>query len=254
MLDASTALTIGIALLDVAAFLYGAYWAFEMRKALAGRLYRRQALWVGAIGVYFAAFFILSTIGMALGVTNFGGTTAADIAEGAFIYIGVLMFFVWIDSTIKIAKRSDPLRRNTPWWNKLRWFLGFFVIVGTPLAIVFNMTIALDFARATPLYGPIGGVLFFGAIALLLSGRRSGDSVLKRHLKWFGLFAVSLWATSGAEGTTIWQKAFSDPLVQVVSYLLFAVSAYFLYKSARSLAPVTQLPLVAAQPLPGAPA
>jgi hypothetical protein len=242
MLDAISAVTAVVAVLDALGFLYGAYWALEIGRALGSPLYSKQALWVGAIGVYFTAFFVLSAVALALGLPGFGGTTATDIAVGAFLYIGVLMFFVWIDSTVKVARRSDPLRRNTLRWSGLRWFLGIFVGVGTLFALAFNIGTAVDFAHATPLYGPIGGVLFLGAIALLLSARRSGDPILKRHLKWFGLFAVLLWATSGVEGTSVFRSAANDPFILAVSYLVFAVSAYFLYRSARSLAPMAQLP------------
>jgi hypothetical protein len=251
MLDAPTALAAAVAAFDVGVFAYGAYWALEIRKALISPLYRRQALWVGAIAIYLAAFFLSIGLGQTLGVKSFGDTQASRVAVGAFIYIGAVMFFVWIDSTIRIARRSDPLRRNTLKWGLLRWFFGFFVIIGTFLALLFNAAQALDFAQATPLYGPIGAILLFGAIALLKSGRRSADPVLKTHLKWFGLFAGFLWATSGAEGTTVWRAASNDPLVRVVSYLLFAIAAYFLYRSARSLAPIAQLPPPTAQPLLG---
>ena len=242
MLDTTSAVTALFAVLDAVAFLYGAYWALEIGKALRSPLYGKQALWVGAIGVYFAAFFLLSALALALGLPGFGSNTATDVAVGAFLYIGVIMFFVWIDSTIKVARRSDPLRRNTLRWSKLRWFLGIFVVVGTFFALAFNIGTAVDFAHATPLYGPIGGVLFFGAIALLLSAKRSGDTVLKRHLKWFGLFAVLLWATSGVEGTSVFRSSANDPFILAVSYVVFAAAAYFLYKSARSLAPIAQLP------------
>jgi hypothetical protein len=242
MLDTLTIPSIAIAILDVGVFLYGAYWALEIRKALAIPLYRRQALWVGAIGVYFALFFF-TVVGRILGVVSFGMSIATSVAAGAFIYAGVVMFFAWIDSTITIARRSDPLRRNTLKWSVFRWFFGFFVVVGTLLAFVFNAAYALTFAQATPLYGPIGGILLFGAIALLLSGKRSGDLVLRKHLKWFGLFTGILWITSAAEGTHPLQQAFTNPIVQAVSYSLFAVSAYFLYRSAKSLVPIGRLPL-----------
>lgn len=253
MPDPSTALAVAVAVLDVGVFAYSAYWALEMRKALFSPIYRRQALWVGAIAIYFTGFFLSIGLGQTLGIRGFGTSLASTLAVGAFIYVGVVMFFVWIDSTVKIARRSDPLRRDTLKWSVLRWFFGFFVVVGTFFALFFNAAQALDFAQATPLYGPIGAILLFGAIALLKSGRRSADPVLKTHLRWFGLFAGFLWATSAAEGTSVWRAALSDPLVQVVSYLLFATAAYFLYRSARSLAPVAPLPPVAAQTLAGTP-
>jgi hypothetical protein len=43
-----------------ALMLYGAYWAFAIRRARASRLYKRQALTVGIVGVYFAALWVAS--------------------------------------------------------------------------------------------------------------------------------------------------------------------------------------------------
>ena len=251
MVDLASIVVTVVAVADIAVFAYGAYWASEIRRALASPLYRRQGLWVEAIGVYFVVFFLLVVIARALGAGPLSETSGLGVAAVAFVYVGVVMFFVWIDSSVKLARRSDPLRRDTLKWSVLRWLLGFGVIVGSLFAIVFNSAQALDFSRATPLYGPIGATLLLGAIALYLSGKRSRDLVLRRHLVWFGLFAAFLWVTSAVVGSSYWRSLRGDAWVDLVSYTFFAVSACFLYKSARSLAPVSPLPLiVSADPSP----
>ncbi|HEV2389432.1 MAG TPA: hypothetical protein VGS04_01790, partial [Nitrososphaerales archaeon] len=125
MPDLISALALLVAALNVGVFLYGAYWALEIRKALAAPLYKRQSLWVGVIGSLFALFFLV-VVGLSVGsVSDVSGNSVATFTVAAFIYVITVMFFVWIDSTMKIARRSDPLRRNTLRWSGLRWFLGF---------------------------------------------------------------------------------------------------------------------------------
>jgi hypothetical protein len=247
MLDSSLIFAVAIVVLDVLVFSYATYWAFAIGKSLVSPLYRRQALWVGAIGIYFTAFFLFIGLAQTLGI-NFTDNIASSIAVGAFIYVGVVTFFVWIDSTIRVARRSDPLRRNTLKWSGLRWVFGFFVFVGTFFGLVFNSTQALNAVQSTPLYGTIGIVLLLGSIALIKGGRRSADLVLKAHLRWFGLFAAFLWGTIGSIGPL--HTAIGDPTVEVVSGTLFAVAAYFLYRTARSLVPIAQLPSIAPEVLP----
>jgi len=240
MVELASAFASVIAVVDAGVFAYGAYWASEIRAALATPLYRRQALWVAAIAFYFAVFFVFVVITRIFGVEAFSGSPVPRIAAGAFVYVGVLMIFVWIDSCVKVARRSDPLRRDSLRWSSLRWLLGFLVVVGTFFALGF--TPALSFTQATPIFGPIGLTLFIGAIVLYLSGRRSADPVLRAHLRWFGLFMALLWVTSAVDGTNLYHSAATNPWVDAISYLVFWVSAYFLYRSIKDLAPLAPLP------------
>jgi hypothetical protein len=234
-----------IAVVDTAVFLYTVYWALAIRNALSVKLYRRRALWIGAIATYFVAFFLFITSSTALGLND---PTYTRYASGILAYFGALTFFVWIDSSIRVARRSDPLRRDTLHWSKLRWFFGFLIIVGTFFALLFNAT-SVTFVRATPFYGPVGLVILLGGIALLRSASRSGDLSLRRHLKWFGLFAVLAWATTIAESEAFANFLLPDQgVLQAVTYSLFLVSSYSLYKSARSLVPLAPMP-AAGQPV-----
>ncbi|MDA4118051.1 MAG: hypothetical protein OK455_06880 [Thaumarchaeota archaeon] len=243
MPDSITAVAIALAVVDAVLFIYGAYWAFAIRRAFAAPIYRRQASWVGAIGAYFGVFFLLVVVLTALGVKSLNENTPVGAGGAAFIYVGVVMFFVWIDSTMRVSRRSDPLLRNTLHWSTLRWFLGFLTIVGTLFAVIFNGGFALAFFRDSPLYGPVGAVLLLGAIALIRSASRSADAVLRRHLKWFGMFSIFLWATSTTVSELASHDLVGDPeLLQVFSLIVFALSAYFLYRSAKSLAPMAHLP------------
>src|SRR4029077_18012675 len=102
-------------LVTVALFLYTAYWAFTIRRVIPLPLFRRQALWVGIVGAYFAGVFSFSDI---YGVYN---TTSAVINFiGSFLFfIGFIVIVAWVDVTVRIARKTDPLRRDTFHWMRL---------------------------------------------------------------------------------------------------------------------------------------
>jgi hypothetical protein len=239
--DIST-VSIILSLVVGALFSYGAYWALTIRKALMSYLYRRQALWVGQVAIYFVAQSVFIALAIFYDATGF----YVNLLAAAFIVIGFAAIFVWIDSTVLVARRSDPLQRDTLHWSRLRYFIGIFSTIGLFFNIIFNVVFANPSSSSfillgsPPLLGFIGLILLFGAIALLLSARRSGDMTLRRHLKWFGLGAGLLWVT-GQIGAP-WAKANGDSIIApIVTYSLFAVAAYCFYRSAKSLVPLGHL-------------
>jgi hypothetical protein len=239
--DIST-VSIIVSLLVGALFSYSAYWALTIRKALMSYLYRRQALWVGGVAIYFVAQSAFVALAIFYNATGF----YVNLLAAAFIAVGTAATFVWIDSTVLVARRSDPLQRDTLRWSKLRYFIGITQAVGNFFNILFNVILAnsttssYDLLGAPPLLGFIGTILLLGAIALLLSARRSGDMTLKRHLKWFGLGAGLLWVT-GQVGSP-WMKAGGDSiLLPIITYSLFAIAAYCFYRSAKSLVSLGRL-------------
>ena len=234
----STALTIIIG----AFFSYGAYWAFTIRRALMARLYRNQALWVGTGAVYFVALSAFITLALLFGASG----VFVNLLAAAFIFLGFVVIFDWIDSTVRVARRSDPLLRDTLHWSKLRYFVGITSTIGLFFNVVFNviLTNSSFILLGTPaLLGYVGTVLFLGALALLLSARRSGDLTLRRHLKWFGLGAALLWLSG--QISSPWAKITGDSfLTPIVTYSLFAMAAYCLYRSAKSLVPLGRLTMI----------
>ena len=231
----STALTIIIG----AFFSYGAYWAFTIRKALMAHLYRNQALWVGAGAVYFVALSAFITLALLFNASG----VVVNLLAAAFIILGFVVIFDWIDSTVRVARRSDPLLRDTLHWSKLRYFIGITSTIGLFFNVVFNVifTNSSFILLGTPaLLGYVGTVLFLGALALLLSARRSGDLTLRRHLKWFGLGAALLWLSG--QISSPWARITGDSfLTPIVTYSLFAIAAYCLYRSAKSLVPLGRI-------------
>jgi len=239
--DIST-ISIILSLAVGALFAYGAYWAFAIRKALMSFLYKRQALWVGGVAVYFVIQLAFVALAILYGATG----VYINVLAAAFIAVGFAVVFVWIDSTVIIARRSDPLQRDTLRWSKLRYFIGITTTIGLFFNVLFNVIFAdnsttpYDLLGTPPLVGFIGTLLLLGAIALLLSARRSGDMTLRLHLKWFGVGAALLWI-AGQIGSP-WAKVSNEPVaVPIITYSLFIISAYSFYRSAKSLVPLGRL-------------
>ena len=220
-----------------ALFLYGAYWAFAIRRVLLTRLYRRQALWVAALGIYFGALGLFLTPVLTLQLN----TLVINILGGIFLGFGSVLEFLWIDTTVRIARRSDPRFRDTMRWSKLRYLFWVITMFGAVSAIISSATTGVS--AAGPYGGTLSGILLFGAIALFLSARRSGDAILRRHLTWAALAILFTWIVSQATNPLF--RIVTDPyIVQSVIYPLVAAAAYFLYRSAKSLIPLGRLETV----------
>ena len=229
MLSSLSIIFLSLWLLVGGLFSYSAYWAFVTRRALQQGLYRRQAWWVGWMAVYFVA---LTTV-LSLLLTFQINVLSINIFGGTLIGAGFVVMFLWIDSTIRVARRSDPLSRDALRWSKLRYLWGFITVGGAIGAVATAVNSGISTVA------PFGGALFFGAIALLVSARRSGDPTLRRHLKWTGLCIFLLWLASQLAAPISRIPVFADPtLGQSVPFFFVAVGAYCLYRSARSLVPL----------------
>jgi hypothetical protein len=243
--------TLLIALVVAAAclFLYASYWALTTRKVLVSRIYRRQALWVAVNGLYFTLFFVFAGSAIVSGGPEASGT-ALSIVAALFAIAAFVVIFGWMDASIRVARRSDPLHRNTLHWTGLRYF----IVVATIFALFFNLIGPIFFAAqqqnspSAPVggfsvLGTIGAALLLGGIALIVSARRSGDTILQRHLRWFGAFIILLFLTSEAEKDVLPHIIPQDLfLFAIINYTLYWISSLLLYESARSLAKASPYP------------
>src|SRR3989442_7524747 len=209
-------------------FSYATYWAFTIRRVLVHRLYRRQATWVGRMGVYFVALSSFLTLAISTGVSSL----YVNVVGGLLIGSGFIVIFAWMDSTIRVARLSDPLFRDTLRWSKLRYFLGFGT-VGGAIASVISATMS-GFSQVAP----FGGALFLGAFALLLSASRSGDITLRKHLTWTGLCTFFLWLRSQVQiAPSRIQFLVPLNLSDGITHLFVSAGGHSLYRSAKSLLP-----------------
>ena len=263
--------SLGPALADIsyiaagAVFLYGAYWAFAIRRALVGRIYRSQALWLGAL---FIAGLIASD-----GVLLPSSSNPFVTAILKFLAYGpwpILVVFAFLDSTIPVLRRSDPLLRSILHWKWLRMMIWCVLVFTTIFAVYATIYLPTCFTTAnTPacisaatgnsvwlgaVVGFWGGyywvdasfVLILGVAGLLIVATRSSDRVLRHSLKWLGVgllcvpCLVLVSVVEGIIGNSYYDMIYSYGIVpwNAVAILL----GYALYRSARSLAPLNRLP------------
>ncbi len=98
-------------------FLYATYLAFAIRRALATKIYRRQSLWVGLIGVYFAGIYSFPLVSLFLDLRGSSAISRFSDFPGVegwlfFVLVGPALLFAWTDSTVQVARKSDPLARR----------------------------------------------------------------------------------------------------------------------------------------------
>jgi hypothetical protein len=219
---------------------YSAYWAFNIRRALAVRLYRNQALGIGLIA--------LSFVFLESGITVFDyisvPSTLFRSLLVSYFYFPLIMAFYWIDTSILAARRSDPLLRDTLNWRRLRiplWGLNiFFTLLSLSVIIYFRIAmvsvllsppLTLVLIAFTPAY--ITGIS--GLVYLPITARRSKDPTLRKHLQWFGAFTAFVLLS------VLLSLLPSDVLQSIAFNASRFVVAYSLYRSARSLVTLNSL-------------
>lgn len=238
--DIVTSILIPTLVVAVAAtYAYGAYWAFRIRSVLVNRLYRHRAQWIGIVGLFVAllagSYLLINTFGSDNFYLSFLQYLITDIA-------GVVTF-AWVDSTVLLVRRTDPLRRNTLSWSQLRIVLWAFVIITTiggltSVVIAHELFFSPQGGRGALISGPFG-FSSAGLIAVLLSRRRSKDLTLRRHLKWLALYLFTIVLAGGVTGG---QYLASIDILRIFSAAAVSIGAYFLFQAAKSLTPLNKLP------------
>jgi hypothetical protein len=162
--------------------------------------------------------------------------------------IAFIIVYAFLDSAVKVARRSDPLLRSIINWEKTR-YVGWF---GVALIAVLNVlslfvpalqgnlgTVALDLAIAIPFVA--------GGAGILVGATRIKDPLLKSNLKWLGLTmalvlcSLVVSALAAFAGLSPYDVYYSYPaLIGTPPSIL---SGYCLYKAARSLAPISHFTL-----------
>ena len=223
---------------------YVTYWALIVHRALGIKVYRNRALGIALISSILASTEIATTFDAYVNYKN----AIAAVGNGGFglFFVFLLLLFYCVDSSVLSARRTDPLSRDTLHWSKLRLFLWI------PTAIVSVIVIPIDIYSVVSSSNPTTAppslfALFFAAIfipiisavvLLPVAARRAGDSALRMHLKWFGLFAASYFVSNILSNTL-------DPSIGLfVDHLGLVFGGYCLYRSVLSLVPSTPLPKI----------
>jgi len=207
-----------------------AYYSFAISRTLVNRTYRGRAMWTAMSAIALVAtaypilffspsflFFFLPTSFFKLVVVY--GVITADL----------IILYAWLDSTIRIAIDQDFFHRDTFRWSYLRhifWVAIILVDLLVWMGPLFPSNYAFFAARS------LGGTSFFVVVGLVLfvSGRRTSDRTIRAYLMWLGL--ITICAVFLAVFAAVAPIAFPAPWV---------VLAYFLYRAARSLLPISKL-------------
>jgi hypothetical protein len=221
--------------------IYAAYWALSIRRALAGRVYRNHALWLGVACVVWEVALPFNSLSSSSMVIN--------LALNLSLVAELVFFFAFIDSTVPVVRRSDPLLRKIFHWDKVRFLLWGDLGLA---AIYLVVAAVVPSSENSGFWSAIGYPLFLlpfvvGAPVLLIGAARSKDPILRGSLKWFsGLLLAFLFNAllSFIEmfffNVSQYDSTFSYPALVFVPGAV--LGAYALYRSARSLAPISRLP------------
>jgi len=147
------------------------------------------------------------------------------------------MIFYWVDTTLTRARLADPLLRDPFRWNNLRmilWFSNIISIFITAAIIISPGGLLSDFGFL--FYLPFAITLLSGATLIPLQARRSKDSTLNKHLRWFSLFLAFLFLF-----VLLVPNLTGDlTLFTLSSVLGLMAGAYCLIRSARALVPLNK--------------
>ncbi len=219
------------------AYLYAAYWAFNIRRALAVGIYRRQALGIGLVAASFMPLLVSSLLNL--------------VPAGFYLvplFAAFMILFYWIDASALAARVSDPLFRDTLHWSKLRillWALNT-ITVGSALSVILYVWVSGNTGFFSPIPAAIGYfivgtpefvTIISGAVFLPIIAQRSKDMTLRKHFRWFGLFVAFVFLLFPLGSLTA-----NDPFLMTLSFFVALLwGGYCLYKSARSLVPLNRL-------------
>ena len=219
---------------------YASYWGLSIRRALALPLYRNQALGMGLVSATFGLLIL---------------TVFAPLSNGqsfAWILIPLVsaVTFYWADASVLASRRTDPLLRDTLHWKRVR--IGLWIGLSV-LIMVYYAAVIYDFA--TGVFSPflyvdpfILIIAFVSAIVTLpIVSRRSKDTSLRRHLKWFALFGVCILVGFLVGDVVISLVFFGGNAPLIIAFAPqsagITIGAYCLYRSAKSLVPLNRISL-----------
>lgn len=224
--------------LTVAIYGYVAFSALAIGRTLPVRLYRRQAIGMGLVTIILVVDLIGSTLSAQ---TKFVGPIPIQVMGDFYsIFIGI---FYWIDASVRAARLTDPLLRDTLHWSRLRiafWAYDLLVTaVFIPLVLAGQINPAGGLALVAAFLSPGFILSFAGIVVLPIASHRSKDKIFRKHLNWFGLFVVvALAVVLGGGLISVVLPPLTGSQSNLVEFPFVAFAGYFLYRSARSLVPL----------------
>jgi uncharacterized membrane protein (DUF485 family) len=216
---------------------YAAYWSFGLRKALKVRAYSRQLLIVGIFSIYGTVLYFLFYIVYFFAPALFN-SPVGTVQQALYLVLAPVAF-AWVDSSIRVGRRSDPLLRDPLHWSRLR------LVLWPLLLLTFLGYLIQGELSYIGLFSYV--ILGISVLPISMAARRSGDPYYRRSLEWFG-FSIAL---------LVLQNLGFSPLISatglgiVYSPLAFVWSIfanfgivpamfYGIYMCARSLVPLNR--------------
>jgi hypothetical protein len=231
----------------IAVSVYAAYWAFDIRHALAIRVYKNQALGVGLLSLLNVYLILLTSIGATQGPNS----PLIGFLELLFGVAGFLGSLYFVDASVLASRRSDPLFRDTFHWSKVRYLLwtweifgGTFVVLDYALSLIAmgsSFVMQIMNSGSSVIFPfiflvPISTFLILFPVAI-----RAKDPNLKKHFKWLGLLAVLELVYVGPLGGGSGTGVSAMPGGVSLGIIFLCIGGFCLYKSARSLVTLNRL-------------
>ena len=219
---------------------YAAYWSFDLRRALKVRAYSRQMLLVGSFTIYgvvlLALFYLVYFI-----APNLQNSPILGFQSALYIFLPPIIF-AWLDSSLRVGRRSDPLLRDSFRWSKLRmvlWPLLLLSLIGYLVQGNLSVIGLLSYV-----------ILAVSVVPLIVTARRSGDRYYRRSLEWFGVALAAIVTQNIGFATLV--QGLGTGIVYSPSGFIWAILANFVdvpivfygaYLCARSLVPLNRISL-----------
>jgi hypothetical protein len=233
-------LNIALVALEVSTLGYAAFWARNVREALAIGVYRGQAFGIVLIAITLA----LEQIGATISAYFVYHDPLQAFGNGGFglFFIFLIALFYWVDASAFAARRSDPLSRDNLHWSKVRIVLWAGTLPAAIIVILVSI-VSLISSGGNSGVAPSWATLFLipgifiplisCAVVLPVIAFRTHDKLLRNHFKWFGLFGIIYLAFNQITGILP-----NITLALLLIYVGNIIGAYCLYRSALSLTPL----------------
>lgn len=221
------------------------YTALGIRRTLANKSYRSQALGVGLIAGVLAVNLLNNLVYAYIPPNTPYDTINNNLGPiGTPLYVAFLfVLFYWIDESVLASRRADPRLRDTLRWSAVRKVMRPWValsaIIVTVTFIAYEAMGNASSATGVPpaflapfLLTIILGVPIMGIALLPLCATRARDPLLRRQLYWFGAFAVAYLAGGFLGGIPNQTEAVLSTIPDSL------LAGFFLYLSAKALVPI----------------
>jgi len=211
----------------VAIFLFAAFRAVTIGRALVNRVYRNRAYVTGIFAILVVCNLLVPDSWTIVGIPFYALTY--------FLFLAFI--FVLIDSTILVSLETDFFHRNTLRWRQVR-------LVAYPMILAIEVEAEVtNYLPSNFLSAMVGEVLLVVVLAVfvfvsvysiltaIVSARRSSDMPLRRFLKYTGILVLLFLVN-----TLIYVL-----VTEAVAPFLFIIFGYVTYQMAMSLSPVGKL-------------